>query len=74
MKDRSAAESTHASATGNTSPGEDFIEQSVMENELQIDSNGLVSKSTDSGDKLEGCHRVDSWGVDSSTTLTEASG
>ena len=44
--------------------------QPVMDHELQVGSNGLVSKKED----LEACHKVVSWGLDSSTTFSEPPG
>lgn len=46
---------------------EDTTEPSVMEYELQVGSDGLVSKAEDLGD----CHKVVSWGLESTTILGE---
>ena len=45
-------------------PIEGTTEPSVMEYELQVGSNGLASEAED-------CHKVVSWGLDSSTTFGE---
>ena len=51
-------------------PMEDITGPSVMDDELQVDSNGLVSKIED----LEACHKVFSWRLDSTTTFGEPPG